>query len=199
MTEPPTFETARLTLRPFTRDDVDAFAAVFADKEAMWDLFAIPDSPAEARAFAEQRIDDSIAGWRDHDAGFWAVAIRSPELGAPGRVIGYCGFVNPSVSGDAGPTTDALEVGWGIHPALQRRGLATEAMGPVLDYAFNRRAIARLVAITDPRNHASRALIERLGFTFDADIHAYGAPQVRYVLDREVYLIGASPASVFGP
>ena len=38
----PTFETARLTLRPFTSDDVDALATVFDDKEAMWDVLAIP-------------------------------------------------------------------------------------------------------------------------------------------------------------
>ena len=42
----------------------------------------------------------------------------------------------------------------------------------------------------DPGNRASRALIGRLGFAFDADIHAYGAAQVRYVLDREAYLGG---------
>ena len=42
----------------------------------------------------------------------------------------------------------------------------------------------------DPGNRASRALIGRLGFVFDADIHVYGTAQVRYVLDREVYLSG---------
>ncbi|MCH7930385.1 MAG: GNAT family N-acetyltransferase [Proteobacteria bacterium] len=83
-----------------------------------------------------------------------------------------------------------LEIGWGIHPAFQRRGPATKAARPVLDDVFNRRRIDRLVAITDPGNRGSRALIGRLGFAFDADVLVYGAAQVRYVLDREVYLGG---------
>ena len=190
MTGPPMFETARLTLRPFTGGDVDALATVFDDKEAMWDVLAIPDMPTESRAVAAHRIEESMSGWAAHGAGFWAVAIRTPELGRVGRIIGYCGYVNPAKSAAGGSSDGVLEVGWGIHPEFQRRGLAIEAMGPVLDDAFNRRRIDRLVAITDPGNHASRALIGRLGFAFDADLHAYGAAQVRYVLDREVYLGG---------
>ena len=186
----PTFETARLTLRPFTGDDVDALATVFDDKEAMWDVLAIPDMPTESRAVAVHRIKESMSGWAAHDAGFWAVAIRAPDLGRVGRIIGYCGYVNPAKSAAGGYCDSVLEVGWAIHPAFQRRGPATEAMPPVLDEAFNRRRIDRLVAITDPGNRASRALIGRLGFAFDADIHAYGAAQVGYVLDQEFYLRG---------
>lgn len=190
MTGPPTFETARLTLRPFTSADVDALAPVFDDKGAMWDVLAIPDMPTESRAVAAHRIEESMSGWAAHDAGFWAVAIRAPDLGRVGRIIGYCGYVNPAKSAAGGSCDSVLEVGWGIHPAFQRRGLATEAMRPVLDDAFNRRRIDRLVAVTDPGNRASRALIGLLGFAFDADIHAYGVAQVRYVLYREVYLGG---------
>ena len=187
MPQPPTFETARLTLRPFTGDDVDALAPVFDDPRAMWDILAIPGMPREPRAIAKKRIAESIAGWNEHDAGFWAVTIRAPEVGSPGEVIGYCGFVNPTHAEPASQTGETLEVGWAIHPAYQRRGLASEAAWPVLEYAFGRRGFARLVAITHPDNHASRALMERLGFAFDAGIDAYGAPQVRYVLDRAAY------------
>lgn len=188
MAEPPTFETARLLLRPFTAEDADGLAAIFADREAWWDVLSIPGMPHAPGAVAERRIADSIAGWRDHGAGFWAICARDPALGTPGRIVGYCGFVNPAKSeaGDAeeeGPGR-ILEVGWGIDPSLQRRGLAREAMVPVLDYAFRELGCARLVAITHPENRASRALIERLGFAFDEAIRAYGEPQVRYVLDR---------------
>ncbi len=112
-------------LRPFTGGDVDALATVFDDKEAMWDVFAIPDMPAESRAVAAHRIEESMSGWAAHGAGFWAVAIRAPELGRVGRIIGYCGYVNPANSAAAGSCDSVLEVGWAIHPAFQRRGLAT--------------------------------------------------------------------------
>ena len=99
----PTFETVRLTLRPFTGDDVDALATVFDDKEAMWDVLAIPDMPTVSCAVAAHRIEESMSGWAAHGAGFWAVAIRAPDLGRVGRIIGYCGYVNPakSVAGGA--------------------------------------------------------------------------------------------------
>ena len=79
-------------------------------------------------------------------------------------------------------------MGWGIYPAFQRRGLAREAMASVLDYAFAVRGCARLVAIADPENLASRTLTERLGFAIDGQIQASGTVQPRYQLTRESYL-----------
>jgi ribosomal-protein-alanine N-acetyltransferase len=190
MAQPPTIETKRLLVRAFKDDDVEGLTAVFDDLEAMWDVIAIPGMPRVPRAVAEKRIADSIAGWRGHDAGFWAVVIADAALGPVGDIIGYCGFVNPS-AGEAKVEFDdhaALEVGWGIHPAYQRRGLASEAMKPVLDYAFNERICDRLIAITDPENQASQTLSLRLGFEFDSEINAYGTLQVRYVLRRDDYL-----------
>ena len=190
MSQPPVIETARLVLRPFTDDDVDGLTSVFDDLEAMWDVISIPGMPRVPRDIAEKRIHDSIDGWTNHDAGFWAVAIGDAELGPAGDVIGYCGFVNPAAGEARAEVGDrlALEVGWGIHPAYQRRGLAREAMTAVIDYAFNQRDCDRLIAITDPENYASRTLSEHLGFAFDSEAHAYGTVQVRYVLERDAYL-----------
>jgi RimJ/RimL family protein N-acetyltransferase len=190
MALPPTLETPRLTLRPFKDDDVEGLTSVFDDLEAMWDIIAIPGMPRVPHEIAEKRVRDSIAGWRDHDAGFWAVVIGDGDLGPVGDIIGYCGFVNPS-AGEAKVELDkntTLEVGWGIHPAYQRRGLAREAMAPILDYAFNQRGCARLIAVTDPENHASQTLSHYLGFEFESEINAYGTIQVRYALDRDGYL-----------
>ena len=192
MSHPPIIETKRLRLRPFKDDDVDGLTSVFDDLEAMWDVIAIPGMPRVPRDIAEKRVRDSIAGWRDHDAGFWAVAIGDAGVGPVGDIIGYCGFVNPA-AGEAKVDlhdSTALEVGWGIHPAYQRRGLAREAMTPILDYAFNQRGCDRLIAITDPENHASQTLSQYLGFEFDSEINAYGTVQVRYALEREAYLAG---------
>jgi len=190
MAQPPTIKTKRLLVRAFKDDDVEGLTSVFNDLEAMWDVIAIPGMPRVPRAVAEKRITDSIAGWRDHDAGFWALVIADAELGPVGDIIGYCGFVNPS-AGEAKVELDehgALEVGWGIHPAYQRRGLAREAMTSVLDYAFNQRGCVSLIAITDPENYASQTLSQHLGFEFDCEINAYGTVQVRYVLERENFL-----------
>jgi len=188
LSQPPTFTTERLILRSFTPGDVEGLTTVFDDLEAMWDVLAIPGMPKLPREIAARRIADSAQGWDRHDAGFWAVTLRDDSLGAAGRIIGYGGFVNPEKAESARDVDVVLEVGWGIHPTFQRRGLAREAMATVLDYAFGERGCTRLVAITDPENHASRTLTERLGFTFASEIQAYGTVQVRYQLTREDYL-----------
>lgn len=187
MSRPPTLTTERLILRPFTPQDVDGLSTVFDDLEAMWDVLSIPGMPKRPREVAARRIADSAQGWDKHDAGFWAFTLRGDSLGEAGRIVGYGGFVNPEKAETAGGGDVVLEVGWGIHPAFQRRGLAREAMAPVLEYAFGERGCTRLVAITDPENHASRSLTERLGFTFGEEIRAYGTVQVRYQLTREAY------------
>jgi RimJ/RimL family protein N-acetyltransferase len=188
MSQPPVLTTERLILRPFEPKDVEGLTSVFEDLDAMWDVLSIPGMPKLPREVAARRIADSAEGWDTHDAGFWAITLRDDSLGETGRIVGYGGFVNPAKAETTGGDEIVLEVGWGIHPAFQRRGLAREAMAPVLDYAFGERGCARLTAITDPENLASRTLTERLGFTFDAEIQAYGTVQVRYQLKREAYL-----------
>ncbi len=180
MRAPPTLETERLTLRPLDDGDVDAVAEIFSHKAAMWDGLSIPGMPDDPHEVAKMRIADSKAGWRDHGAGFLAIRLRDEC-----RVVGYCGFVNPSKGETDTAAGGMLEVAWAVHPSYQRRGLASEAMAPVIDYAFVDRDCARLVGITDPKNQASRTAMERLGFVFDAEVHAYGVAQVRYVLDRD--------------
>jgi ribosomal-protein-alanine N-acetyltransferase len=192
VSHPPILTTERLKLRPFEPRDIEELGEVFDDLEAMWDVLAIPGMPKLPREIAARRIDDSIQGWDGRDAGFWAITLRDDSLGEAGRIVGYCGFVNPDMAETASREDVVLEVGWGIHPAFQRRGLAREAMAPVLDYAFTNRECARLVAITDPENHASRSLTERLGFSFVTEIQAYGTVQLRYELTREAYVRPAS-------
>ncbi len=138
MAEPPRFETGRLTLRPFGADDVEPLTDIFAHTGAMWDVLSIPGLPEDPRAVAIRRMADAAEGWRDHGAGFWAVAARGAGLAPDGRLIGYCGFVNPA-RGEADTASEegaALEVGWAIHPALHRRGLAGVAIAAVIDDAF---------------------------------------------------------------
>jgi RimJ/RimL family protein N-acetyltransferase len=62
---------------------------------------------------------------------------------------------------------DEVEIGFTLAPAHHCQGYATEAVGRLLDYAFGRLAKERAVAITDVRNTASVAVLERLGFVRD--------------------------------
>jgi RimJ/RimL family protein N-acetyltransferase len=69
-----------------------------------------------------------------------------------GRVIGKAGIWK------------LPEIGFILHPDAWGRGLGFEAMRAVIGHAFRRFAVPAITADVDPRNAASLALLDRLGF-----------------------------------
>jgi len=61
-----------------------------------------------------------------------------------------------------------VELGITLAPTHQRRGLAAEALGSILEYVFRRLGKHRVSAITDAENHAAAGLLRRLGFRQEA-------------------------------
>jgi RimJ/RimL family protein N-acetyltransferase len=57
---------------------------------------------------------------------------------------------------------DDPEVGWWIDPSRWGEGLATEAGGAAIDFAFETLGVARVVSITLEQNLASRRVMEKL-------------------------------------
>lgn len=56
------------------------------------------------------------------------------------------------------------EIGFILHPDYWGRGLAREAVEAVVDHVFAHFEVPTITADVDPRNHASLALLGRLGF-----------------------------------
>ena len=168
----PILETEHLTLRSFELEDLEEFADVMSDKEAMWDLYAIEGVPDKPEGFADWFINDAIKSWKTLKFGHWAICTRGPELGPNGRVVGFTGFVG---GGHASfDPKEAIEVAWTIHPGFGGRGLATEASLAAIRYGFDVLKAPRLKAITDHKNTPSRRLMERLGMSYSETITAYG-------------------------
>lgn len=71
------------------------------------------------------------------------------------------------------------EIGYALHRARWGAGLAREAVTRVLAYGFDELALRRFEADIDPRNAASIALVERLGFTREGYLHE------RWLVDNE--------------
>ena len=63
-----------------------------------------------------------------------------------------------------------MDLGLAFLPAFRRQGYALEASRAMLEYAVAGLRLPRLVAITDPENAASAALLEKLGFGFERRI-----------------------------
>jgi RimJ/RimL family protein N-acetyltransferase len=138
-------------------------------------------SAAQADDYLAQRID---AQFDRYGFGMWGVALRAaqspltggsvagqramhrqaigqPDMGQPnmGQLIGLVGLVKR----DYLPEPD---LGFALLDAYAGHGLAHEAACAVLPLA-RALGLKRLLAITDPDNHRSIALLQRLGFQLE--------------------------------
>src|SRR5215470_749321 len=146
---------ARLVLRRFRADDIEAFVRYRADpaiaRFQSWENFSEADGQAFLAAMSQQH-PDTPGEW-------FQFAI---ELAATGAMIGDCALHAP------GESPGEIEIGFTLAPAHHGKGCATEAVACLLDYAFGPLSKERAIAITDVRNTPSIAVLERLGFARDA-------------------------------
>ena len=159
-----TLEGPRLRLRPWREADLAPLAALNADPAAMRH-FAAPMTRAESDAWAgrlQAHID--AHGW-----GFWCVERRA----APG-CIGAVGLMHIPWQAEFTP---AVEIGWRIARAQQRRGFAEEAARLALAAGFGPIGLAEVVAFTVPANEPSWRLMQRLGMRPDGGFAHPRLPQ----------------------
>jgi RimJ/RimL family protein N-acetyltransferase len=145
-----TLETTRLRLRHFRDADLALFMAYRNDPEVAryqsWESV----SELEARAFLQEQKKA-----RPGVPGQWLqIAI---ELKETGILVGDCALKIEEYD------ERQAEIGYTLARAYQGRGIASEAVSCVLDYAFLKLGLHRVIAITDCENTASIALLERLG------------------------------------
>jgi RimJ/RimL family protein N-acetyltransferase len=150
MASPKRLDTGRLTLRPPQRGDEDALFALHSDPEVMR-YFSEPPWTDPDRA--ARQIDDDAAAFERGDSFRFAIVSKETQ-----RMIGNC-------------TLFALhrqnrraEIGYALQRACWGKGYMREALGALLAHAFNDLGLNRLEADIDPRNTASAAILERLGF-----------------------------------
>jgi RimJ/RimL family protein N-acetyltransferase len=173
-------ETERVLLRRWRPADARAYKAI-ASHPAVARTLGKPPTLAKARAtVATQNALLDATG-----SCFWALEMR-----ATGAFGGWCG-IKPGPDGT--PVAGVPEIGWTLHPDLHGRGLATEAAGAVLAWAWAHTEHPRVYAITTPGNAASLAVMRRLGMAevpgsrFEHPALAEGdplRPHVTYAIER---------------
>lgn len=173
----PTLTTARLILRPWRDEDLDAFASLNSDPNVMAHF---------PKLLSREESDAQVARIRlamaQNPFGLWA-------LEAPGiaEFIGFAGLARPTFSA---PFTPCIEVGWRLARDYWGHGYASEAASAALNYAFRLPNISGIVSFTVPENRRSRAVMERLGMErdpaedFDHPTLPEGDPLRRHVLYR---------------
>ena len=154
----PTLVTPRLRLRRWCDADLDAFAALNADPEVMAHF------PAPLDRAASDALAARIRGLMDmRGFGLWAV-----EVPGVAPFIGFTGLAVPTFTAHfTHPDAPCLEIGWRLARAHWGHGYATEAARVALDFAFDTLSRAEVVSFTAAGNARSRAVMTRLGMTYD--------------------------------
>ena len=165
-------DSARLTFREMSLDDLDDIALLLGDREVMT-YYPRPKTREEA----VQWIYWNCGLYRTHGHGLWLLTT------ADGLFVGDCGLTPQVVDG-----VTELEVGYHVLPALHNRGYATEAAAASRDFARNVLGATRLIAIIHPDNLPSQRVAEKIGLRREkrSTVHG-GRDAIIYaaVLDRQ--------------
>jgi RimJ/RimL family protein N-acetyltransferase len=144
-------KTPRLTLRPFTEDDIPAFSRYRSDPlVAQYQGWEAPFSMEQAARFVEYMK----AATPGKPGQWYQIAF---ERKADGKLIGDCVF--KILEGD----THQAEIGFTLARDYQGQGYASEGVGRLLQYLFEDLNLNRVRANCDPQNAASIRLMKRLG------------------------------------
>jgi RimJ/RimL family protein N-acetyltransferase len=155
MTDFISLDTPRLALRRLSTADSDIMFAYRSDPDvARYQSWEKPDRRA-IRALCAEMEDLPV-----DQPGTWfqlAIVLRETDT-----MIGDIGLHFQEND------QQQVEVGFTLAPVYQGKGYAAEALTAVLDYLFYNLNKHRVFASIDPRNHASEALLERVGMRKEA-------------------------------
>ncbi|MCB9760428.1 MAG: GNAT family N-acetyltransferase [Alphaproteobacteria bacterium] len=137
----------RLALRPWRGDEVDDAWALWGDPAVTRRIARAPLTPAQvtARLEAERRCQ------AEHGVQYWRAETH-------GGVFVGCAGLHPH------PDPDTFELGFHLVRSAWGQGYATELGAMVVRHAVAELGVPRLFAGHHPEHHASRRVLEKLGF-----------------------------------
>ena len=148
----PELVTERLVLREIMEDDVDWYFHHFRLPEiAVTTGF---EGPADLEAAKDELEKYILAPFRESTGLRWGITLEGSR-----ELIGSCGFYK----WEHDPHRRA-EIGYDLHPAYWRKGIMTEALTAIIDYAFDKMDLNRITLLAFSYNEPSVALAKSLGF-----------------------------------
>ncbi|MFF5207527.1 GNAT family N-acetyltransferase [Streptosporangium sp. NPDC000396] len=150
--------TERLTLRPFTHDDLDGLHAIQSLPEVARYLYWEHRSLEQVREVLETKIGQSALA---EEGQALSLAV---ELANTGELIGDGMLFWHSSLHRSG------EIGYVFHPDHHGRGYAGETARALLELGFDGLDLHRITGRLDGRNTASARVLERLGMRREAHL-----------------------------
>ena len=161
-TPPPTLETERLVLRPFTLADSD-FIMELLNTEGY--LKYIADRNIKSTEDAELYLQSGpLKSYAEYGFGLCKILLKARNGEADGgEAVGMCGLLWH----DYLPSPD---VGYALLPQYEGKGYGRESAEAVLRWGFEECGISTILAIVLPQNYGSVRLLERLGMKLQKTI-----------------------------
>ena len=143
----PTLTGPRVVLRPWRADDVDAVTAACQDPEIQrWTQVPVPYERTHAEGFVGGIAEQTRAG------GGALFAVVLPD----GAFVGSIGLFPPHEG--------VGEIGYWTAAPYRGRGLTSEAVRVLSEWAFTEHSLHRVQLLVHPANQGSRRVAERAGF-----------------------------------
>lgn len=148
-----TLITERLTLTPVAVADYEDLCGLWADPAFVQHIFPQPLTSEDVWF----RVLRDIGHWEALGHGNWTIRLKDG-----GDYVGSVGVLD--FHRILEPAFDAPELGWGLHPRFQGKGLAFEALSAALAWCDDALNAPRTVCMISPGNGPSIALARRAGY-----------------------------------
>ncbi|MDD5937066.1 MAG: GNAT family N-acetyltransferase [Clostridiales bacterium] len=163
--------TPRTILRELCVDDMKALYEIYEQPEIRKYIHDIDDYEAEVN-----KLEAYIKNVYHFDHfGYWGVFDAKSN-----QLIGRCGIQINQVDGQM-----EVELGYLFDPKVQGRGYALECAKEVLQYAFTKLELTRIIAVIEQTNQKSINLAKKLGMQFEKHITHKGCDCDVYVIINE--------------
>jgi RimJ/RimL family protein N-acetyltransferase len=156
---PPVLETARLVLRPFAEQDIEAVLAACQDEEIQrWVPVPAPYTRADAEMFVRESCP---AGW--HDGTMLNLGSFTRDTGALVSSVGVStGNRQPGIA----------EIGYWTAREQRGHGCTAEAVTALSRWAFEELGVQRLEWMTAVGNVGSRAVARKAGYVMEGTLRS---------------------------
>lgn len=156
-------ETSRLLLRPFQIEDADAMFRNWAQNDAVTKFLTWPTH--KDRSVTEAVLASWVGQYANPDFYQWAIVLkdRSPEP------IGSIAVVNA-----IDEKIQSAEIGYCIGQNWWHQGIASEALGCVMAYLFDRVGVNKIVACHDVNNPNSGLVMQKCGMRYEGTLRQEG-------------------------
>lgn len=153
-------ETERLIISKVTLKDAPFFLELMNTPH--W-LKYIGDRNIRSVKDAEEAIKNShLKSYKDNGFGFYKVLLKAEN----NKTIGTAGLIKRD-------ELDDVDIGFGFLPEYEGKGFGFEVSVEIMKLAKSEFKLKKVVAITNPDNHNSIKLLEKLGLVFEKRINPF--------------------------